>query len=1023
MTSPGTHEHSINVALGEVLAGMRRGWTVLAEQSRALDGGGRADILVLDESGWPVAIEAEREDHASAEGDARARLERRPVGGEHAIKTAIALVYPSDFQQLSGAALREAIRQTDALEYALYTHVRDDERERERLPESGWLRGSVIDLAMLVHRAATPAQRIDELADVLESGVNIAANAFSTLHPQFGRGRGAQLAGILEQTDDESGQTRRMAMTVLLNALVFHEALAQADFEIKVAGQRRTVRPIDAFFRLQFERPELLVEWDAILEQNYWPIFGIARRLLDPTFMPIKTVSDVLQSLWFTARRLVQGGVTRSHDLTGTVFQRLIADRKYLATYYTRPEAATLLAGLALPVDRPPGGADWAETETLASVQIGDFACGTGTLLSAAYQRLSLLHELHGGDAKALHGPMMEHGLVGLDVLNIAVHLTAAMLAGSQPDTPFDGECLLTMPYGERADGSVRLGSLNLLAQAVQEDWIAEAAATTAGGRAPEDVRELVNRIGHGKFDLVIMNPPFTRPGGQEGKQKKGSGNPAFAAFGTTKDAQKRMTAQLRDAREGPPLAGGNAGLSADFLDLAMRKNNATGTLALVLPLSAVSGIDWDNARDAIRSNYCDVIAITISGAGSFASSFSADTGMAEVLIVGNNTRSGEQGRAIFAILPEFPRSTVMGGLLADTILQATQRPVRRLEDGPIGGTLLMLGEEYVGQILDCPLPDDGPWPVVGISDASLAQAAYGIENGMLTLPTLPSSETNSIPIVRIGETAERGPYHMDIYWDKDDGSPQGPLQLIRPAVSTSPSYPMLWAHDAKKERRLVVEPDAEGQIKSVDARFDQQAVNDKAARIWATATRAHYNRDLQFNSQSLIVAMTERPCIGGRAWPSVIFENPDHEYAFALWSNSTLGLLLHWWTANKTQSGRGSTTVTSIPRIPTLDVRALSDEQHERARAAFESLRNERFLPFDQIFDEDGNGSDPARAELDRALLVDVLELPESLCADGGALETLRRKLAAEPQIHGGKRTRVVFTDTGERTERRADR
>ena len=45
---------------------------------------------------------------------------------------------------------------------------------------------------------------------------------------------------------------------------------------------------------------------------------------------------------------------------------------------------------------------------------------------------------------------MMRHGLVGLDVLNIAVHLTAAMLAGTHPDTPFDGECLLTMPFGEQ---------------------------------------------------------------------------------------------------------------------------------------------------------------------------------------------------------------------------------------------------------------------------------------------------------------------------------------------------------------------------------------------------------------------------------------------------------------------------------------------------------------------------------------------------------------------------------------------
>ena len=73
---------------------------------------------------------------------------------------------------------------------------------------------------------------------------------------------------------------------------------------------------------------------------------------------------------------------------------------------------------------------------------------------------------------------------------------------------------------------------------------------------------------------------------------------------------------------------------------------------------------------------------------------------------------------------------------------------------------------------------------------------------------------------------------------------------------------------------------------------------------------------------------MTERPCIGGRAWPSVIFDDPAREYAFALWCNSTLGLLMHWWVANKTQSGRGTTTVTGIPNIPTFDVRTLTDEQ-----------------------------------------------------------------------------------------------
>jgi hypothetical protein len=171
---------------------------------------------------------------------------------------------------------------------------------------------------------------------------------------------------------------------------------------------------------------------------NYWPIFHSAGAILRA--LPTRTAVTVLNSLWETAEALVAGGVTKSHDLTGVVFQRLIADRKFLATFYTRPAAAALLAGLALPVSRPIRGAGWDDFQSLARVRMGDFACGTGTLLSTAYLRMSLLHEVHRGDPKVLHRIMMKQGLVGLDVLNVGVHLTAAMLAGSHPDTPFEGE-------------------------------------------------------------------------------------------------------------------------------------------------------------------------------------------------------------------------------------------------------------------------------------------------------------------------------------------------------------------------------------------------------------------------------------------------------------------------------------------------------------------------------------------------------------------------------------------------------
>ncbi len=1066
-----THEQTLNVALGEVLDGLRRSWSARAEQTgNILDGGGRPDILVEDASGWPVVIEAERADHASAEQDAIARLGRQVSHSGKTIETAVALVYPDGLSYLDGKRLRNAVDRTDAFEYALYTRRVGD--PPERLPEDGWIRGGVRDLAMLVHRAAAPAPRVNALADEFQTGVERAADEFTRRHA-YGGSLGRELADVLGQDDDKDGQTRRMAMTVIANALIFHESLAEAEFQVADTpdGQERSVRPVGLFRSFDaFATDDLCDEWTRILKVNYWPIFWTAKEMLRK--MSAETANGVLGWLWPTARNLVLGGVTQSHDLTGIVFQKLIADRKFLATYYTRPEAAALLAGLALPADKAPAGADWGDGETLASLQIGDFACGTGTLLSAAYQRLSLLHELHGGDPRKLHAPMMKHGLVGLDVVNIAVHLTAAMLAGSHPDTPFDGECLLTMPYGDRylrpnGNGNgkgngkpkeaVTVGSLDLLAESVQPGLLGQAAAVTSGGRAPEEVRDLVSRVGHGKFDLVIMNPPFTRSGGTEG-EKLGSGNAAFAAFGASRALQRRMQDSLVALRGASPIATGNAGLAADFLDLAVRKARPDGTIALVLPLSAVSGREWEKARLLLADQCSGITVVTIAAPGSYDASFSADTGMAECLLVAKRGVPPLEKRATFVVLRRQVRSAQEAGLIAAEI-------TRIRESGELAGLEnvnssvdVTIGQRAYGVMIDAPLPESGPWPLVGIADGELGQAAWYLERGTLSWLGQPRIDGMGLPITRIGDFAEAGPYHLDIYQDTTQGLPRGPFKLGPVSRARSLTYPILWAHDAKRERQLFVTADVQGALKGVSPRYRavireqalaavasgpvpgngldtevskriedaKTALREKAARIWATATRAHYNCDLQFNSQSLIVAMTERPCIGGRAWPSVVFENREHEYAFAIWCNSTLGLLLHWWSSNKTQSGRGTTTVTGIPNIPTLDTTALTAEQHAAAKTAFEAMRERRFLPFDQI-DED-----PARAELDHRLLVDVLGLPESLCAENGPIDLLRRKLAGEPRIYGGKKSRVVFDEAPdaqgnivvtERNERRNDR
>ena len=195
MTSA-THEHTINVALGEVLSHLRRSWTTRSEQTgQVLKGGGRPDILIEEASGWPVVIEAERSNHLSAEDDAKARLGRIVASTGRPVETTIALVYPPILHSLDGSVLREAILSSKDLEFALYT--RRPGSQPDRMPSHGWIEGGVKELAKLVHRAAVPPPRIEALAGELENGVRLAAGEFTRRHA-YGSGLGEEVASVLE---------------------------------------------------------------------------------------------------------------------------------------------------------------------------------------------------------------------------------------------------------------------------------------------------------------------------------------------------------------------------------------------------------------------------------------------------------------------------------------------------------------------------------------------------------------------------------------------------------------------------------------------------------------------------------------------------------------------------------------------------------------------------------------------------------------------------------------------------------
>ena len=111
------------------------------------------------------------------------------------------------------------------------------------------------------------------------------------------------------------------------------------------------------------------------------------------------------------------------------------------------------------------------------------------------------------------------------------------------------------MPYGGQDDGQVAIGSLELLAPHVQRTLLDTATAVSAGGREPSEIRDLVSRMGHNRFDLVIMNPPFTRQTNHEAEHAEVP-IPAFAAFDNTPEEQDAMSDRLGKLTENSPSNG-----------------------------------------------------------------------------------------------------------------------------------------------------------------------------------------------------------------------------------------------------------------------------------------------------------------------------------------------------------------------------------------------------------------------------------------------------------------------------------
>lgn len=957
-------EPSINFLLGELLRTRNPRWseTLLAEQVGIFrDSKAQPDLITLDEV--PVVLETEFAPARTVETEATSRLGLIVADSGRMVEHTIACRLPESLK--STKDLRKDLEEAQ-VEYCIFAL---HDQDVQRWPIDGWISGSITDLTDCLEMVRLSEKLIEESTEVLEQAVN--ESAYVILSNSGENSVVSQKLGEL-LNQEPSIQTVRMAMTILANAFTFHMSIQQAhnlpDFE-ELKNGSRGILPM-----------ELLPCWRYVLKEiNYWPIFDIATKVIE--CLGTKLSIEIFQKMERAAARLVVIGSTSIHDLSGRMLQRLITDRKFLATFYTLPNSAALLAELS--IGRV--NTNLSNVKATSALKIADFACGTGTLITAAYQVLLRKFRRNGGNESQLHSALMANGLIAADIMPAATHLTASQLSSTNPAITFDKTCVYTMPYGyqpEETGRPVSLGSLDLTVDEISPSIFGTGSYEILGTQESDSVFNI--SVPKESLDLVIMNPPFTRPTNHSLSTVP---VPSFAGFQTSEDEQRAMSDMLKRLRSRMKTSVGNgyAGLASNFIDLAHVKVRPGGVLALVLPLTVLRGSSWKKFRELLKNQYENVTILSIATIGSTQRAFSADTGMAEVLIIANKkSKSGRKTVAdcLFVNLLERPRSVLAATETAKAILNFQS-------DSPYGS--IMLGNMRVGHYFRGRLSDAG---CAAIRSSDVTRTALTMLSSNIFLPR--HSQKLNIPIVPLGKLGKAGPVHRSIgQFESSAPTKRGVFQLFQ--YEGIPTYPVLWSHASERERSLLVKPDSFGEVRPG---YDQEA-----ELLWKTsATRIHFNVDFGIASQALAACVTPTRVIGGRAWPSFILFEENFEIPLVLWCNTTLGLISRWWVGARQQEGRSILTVSTLSEYPVLDCRLLSEQQLTACQSIFNEFTKKEFLPANEAY------RDTTRQLLDQQMLIEILGLPTTVLEP---LDLLRRQWCTEPSVHGGKSTRISVSES----------
>jgi len=942
MAVTGFRQEVLNVELARLLA--QKG--IIAEPETRMPKA-MPDVLVVFR-GLRLIIEGEVSDQPNARDRALRSADERIEKGIAQI--GVALVYPANLRAIPHGKLAGELAAC-TFNFAIRFPP------LAQMPQ--WQTGSIDLLRAALEQAFFQLASEDDLKNamrLMSAGVNLFTQHLLTTGvatERISEPLGIVPKGLATSEDQRKRFIAQLGSLIIMNSLLFQEELARADQRVKtLATCMDSKSPHKA----------LLDTWDFILTAiNYRAVFDVARKILSG--LPADVLLDeTLKQSADKMRGVARLRVALQHDLTGRLFHLLLGDiAGPLGAFYTSVPAATLLMRLAFDPKR--WNLNWAKTKEISQLHVGDFACGTGTLLMASTDAIvdNFLRSYRGqgsltAQRRTLVKSLLAETLWGLDVLQSAIHLTATTLALPAPEITLRGMNLYAVDMG--VHGRIKcLGSLDLFKdEQIRANLSLFPIGETQGQRVTikGDQRAQVDPP---KFNLICMNPPFTRTCGD---------NLLFGSL-SSKERAKLQKELQRIIEKNNVKASVAAGLGSVFLALGDAYLQKNGRLAFVLPKALLSGVQWQVSRELLKQNYVVEVIITSNDPRRW--NFSENTDLSETMFIARKKDGAEDHsdtNTIFINLWENPDKPLNALLMSD-YLRSHEAP--QLERKI---THLWLGKRKVGESYAVSWRKLQSYPhwllPVAFAQSELVRRLISLQMEQAFVSD--KNTTTKLALCPLGELGNIGPDRRRIWATFE-------------CVDSPPGFPAYWGNDSRQTTRLEQDPNSflierdipkEPQKAGYPDQLKEQAGNILIAeRMW-------------LNTNRLVALFLSQTVLSNVWWPFRLdpaLATDAHAKTLILWLNSTLGLFLLIGNRVETRGAWVALKKPMVEQCPVLDLRRLSSGQLSALSSAFDELKKEELLSLAEI------GNDPIRKKIDQSVST-TLGLPD--------LGSFREQLAIEP-------------------------